>query len=56
MGGDYFKNFCLRGRLFEVGDYLRDGYYSRKYGMRCLFFFKMRYIVVYARTFPPTSH
>ena len=40
--GDYFKYFCLKGRLLEVGDLLRNGYYSRKYGMRCLLFFRLR--------------
>ena len=31
-GGDNFKYFILRGRLFEGGDYSMDGYYSRYYG------------------------
>ena len=32
--GGYFKYFRQRGRLFEGGNTsMRDGYYSRKYGM-----------------------
>ena len=34
MKGDCFKYFRQKGRLFEGGNSsMRDGYYSRKYGM-----------------------
>ena len=43
-GGDYWReaiisNISIKaGQFFEGGDYLRDGYYSRKYGMPSLGF------------------
>ena len=44
VGGDYWReaiisNISIKvGQFFEGGDYLRDGYYLRKYGMLSLGF------------------